>query len=123
LVKGEDVLGFNEVGNFSLTFDTSPYKAAPWTAHILFWDQSKVKFLQSIYLEGLDKEIAEDAGDFEGGEFPVFKFLQELIVKDELRDVVHAIRIFHGQVCDHTFLSHAIASKLSLMVPCMFFFA
>ena len=95
-VKGEHMLGFNEVGDISLSVDTSHYKAAARTAHILFGDKSEVEFLQSINLEGLDVEIAEDAGDLKWGEFPVFEILQEVIVKDELRDVVHAIRIFHG---------------------------
>jgi len=49
-VKGENMLGFNEVGNISFAVDTSHYKAAAWTAHILFGDQSKVEFLLGIYL-------------------------------------------------------------------------
>ena len=35
-VKGEHMLGLNEVGDISLAVDTSHYKAAAWTAHILF---------------------------------------------------------------------------------------
>ncbi len=69
------MLSFNEVGYISLAVDTSHYKAAAWTAHILFGDQSEVKFLLSIYLEGLDVKIAEDARDLERGEFPVFEIL------------------------------------------------
>lgn len=117
------MLGLNEVGNVSLAVDTSHNKSAAWTAHIFFGDQSEVKFFLSIYLEGLDVKIAEDARDLEGGEFPVFEILQEVIVKDELRDVIHAIRIFHSQVCDHTVLTHPSGGFQTFFDGCLYVFA
>lgn len=117
------MLGFDEIGYISLAVDTSHNKAAAWTAHILFGDQSEVEFLLSIYLEGLDIKIAENARDLEWGEFPVFKILQEVIVKDELRDVVHAIRIFHGQVCDNTVITHPSGGFQAFLDSCLNVFA
>ena len=117
------MLSFNEVRNISLAVDTSHNKAAAWTAHILFGDQSEVEFLLSIYLEGLDVKIAEDARDLEWGKFPIFEILQEVIVKDELWDAVHAIRIFHGQVCDHTVLTHPSGGLQAFLDGCLYVFA
>ena len=117
------MFGFDEVGNISLSVDTSHNKAAAWTSDILFGNQSEVKFLLSIYLEGLDVKIAENARDLEWGKFPVFEILQEVIIKDELRDVVHAIRIFHGQVCDHTVLIHPRRGLQTFLDGCLYIFA
>ena len=122
-VKGQDMLGLNEVCNISLAVDTSHNKAATWTTHILFGNQSKVEFLLRINLEGFDLKIPEDARDLERGEFPVFKIFQQVIVKDELWDVVHAIRIFHCQGCDHTVFTHPSRGLQTFLDRCLNVFA
>ena len=56
-------------------------------------DECKVEFAHCIELDGADKEVAVDAGYFEGGIEDVVKGLQKVVVEDEVGLVVDGVRV------------------------------
>lgn len=74
-IMSDHMFSLNEVSDITFSIDTSHDKSTTGPPAILLGDQSKVKFLKRINLDGTNEQVTIDARDFEGSILEMLKIL------------------------------------------------